>query len=192
MYPLRKRTLAFIDVETTGLDAAHHEVIEYAIILEDRWSGTQEYSGRVIPQFIERASPKALEVNGYTPEKWRDALPAEVVAPHIANLLKDTVLIGHNVRFDAGFISEMLKRAGVEARIDYHLVDTVTLAWEHLAPLGLKSLSLKNVCKFIGAEPEQEPHGALGGARKCREVYHILLRANWLKRLMWRIRKRKG
>lgn len=174
MKALKDRTLAFIDCETTGLDPTVHEVIEYAVILEEPDGTFQEFTAKVTPEYIERAHPRALEVNGYTPEKWVGSVPSVQAAQEIGRLLSgDVVLVGHNVRFDSGFFTEMLKRAGVNVRIDYHTVDTITLAWEHLVPKGLTSLSLANVCKFLSVTPGG--HEALADARACRTVYHMLM-----------------
>ena len=53
--------LVFVDVETTGLDETRHEIIEIAVI-----RGSQTYHRKVQPQHIETASPRALEINGFS------------------------------------------------------------------------------------------------------------------------------
>lgn len=184
--PLNQRLVAFVDVETTGLSPDQHEIIDFACILETRTMGPQEVSFKMKPEHLDRASPKALEVNGYTPEKWERGWSQSEGATAISQALKNAVLIGHNVRFDAGFLNTTLERHNIKERLDYHLVDTCTLAWEHLVPLGLDSLSLANVCKFLGVPPGG--HEALGDARACREVYYKMLRAGMLKRLWWKVR----
>lgn len=183
---LKYKPLAFIDVETTGLDPAVHEMIEFAMFTD---LGSPIVF-KIKPRHIETAHPKALEVNGYNEAEWTDAIPFDIAARQIADRLKDCVIVGHNVRFDVGFITALLKSAGVDARIDYHLVDTVTLAYEHLVPKGLTSLSLKNVCAFIGLTPEPDVHRAEAGASQCRNVYFQLVRAGWWKRMMWGLRKK--
>jgi len=69
----------------------------------------------------------------------------------------------------------------------------MALTAEHLIPGGIESLSLKNVCVFLGIEPEGAQHRALAGAEKCREVYLTIVRAGWFKRWWWGWRaKRRG
>ncbi len=190
------RPLLFTDTETTGLDPNVHEMLEIAGILDDAdcirdcagkvVRGTRCYESKIQPRRIETAHPKALEINGYTPEKWADARPLKDVLSEFIVMADHAILVGHNIRFDAAFISVALKEMGFEERIDYHLVDTVTLAYEHLVPLGLKSLSLGAVCEFIGVKPGD--HTAMADTEACREVYYRLVRAGSLKRLWWRVR----
>lgn len=192
MSRLTEKVLAFIDTETTGLDPTIHEIIEYAIIKEHPDGHLETYSIKAKPNHIETADPKALDVNGYTPEAWQDALTQAEAAQKVGALLEKCVLIGHNVPFDVGFIKETLKREGVPTqRIGTLCVDTMTLAWEHLAPIGLESMSLKGVCEFLGIDPEPAKHEALNGALKDRAVYSRLLRATQGMRNFWEEAKLK-
>ncbi|WP_261771539.1 exonuclease domain-containing protein, partial [Myxococcus virescens] len=77
--PQHLRTLAFIDLETTGLDASRHEVLEVAILRVDARSlkVLAEYEARVKPTRLADADPKALAVCGYSDAEWRNALPLE-------------------------------------------------------------------------------------------------------------------
>jgi DNA polymerase III epsilon subunit-like protein len=100
-------------------------------------------------------------------------------------------MAGHNVSFDASFIKAEMKRANPELLkgLGYHLVDTVTLAYEQLADCGLDRLSLGNVCKFIGVELV-DAHTAKADTEACRQVYHKLARANAWDRFLWKRRNR--
>lgn len=184
--PLNQRLVAFVDTETTGLSPTDHEIIDFACILETRTAGVQEVSFKMKPEHLDRASPKALEVNGYTPEKWERAWNQAEGATAISQALKGAVLIGHNVRFDAGFLNATQERHNIKERLDYHLVDTVSLAWIHLVPCGLTSLSLENVCRFLNID-NTDAHTALGDARRCREVYRKLQPIGSLSRLRWKL-----
>jgi DNA polymerase III epsilon subunit-like protein len=186
-WKISKQRKAFVDVETTGLDPQTHEMIEFAVVYEDN----KTVSFKIQPRRMDKASPEALKINGYTPEKWQEALPLDRAASQIANALQNCILVGHNVKFDMGFIQALLKEANVKARLGYHTIDTVTLAYEHLAPCGIDSLSLKNVCIFLGIPPEPDEHQAGAGAMACKQVYEKLARATWLARLRWRYKNRK-
>lgn len=188
MAKVSDRRLVFVDVETTGLDPLTQEILEYAIITE--WSSglVTECAVKVLPNHIETAHPKALEVNGYTPEKWMlaGAQSQKEAAVDIGLHLKFAAVVGHNIPFDMSFFQETLKREGVTVSIGHLNIDTMTLAYEHLVPLGLQSMSLKAICEFIGIQPEADTHEALAGARKCREVYQRLARATWFDRMRWK------
>lgn len=204
---LSERPLAFVDVETTGLDPNRHEVIEVAVAFDDDvfrrvgapWAmqlrreepDVAVWHTRIRPERIEDAEPKALEVNGYRADLWADAPTAEEVVTTLVALLTregaDPVIVGHNVSFDRDFLNATLRRAGSKARVSHHAVDTVALCYEHLVPCGLGSLSLDNVRRFLNI-PTFGAHAALKDAVDAREVYRRLTRASVLDRALWRMR----
>jgi len=179
------RRLAFVDVETTGLEPGVAEIIEVGIAFDDG----REVHFKVKPEHIETAHPKALEVNGYRPEDWGDAISQHEAALRLAGELNDCFVGGQGTKFDVKFIDALGKKFGIDIKTRYAF-DLVTLSYEHLMPLGLKSLSMGPVCEFIGIDPEPKIHRAINGARKAREVFGILLRAGPLKRFWWWLRNK--
>jgi len=195
---------AFLDVETTGLDPQKDEILSFATIIEVsphlplsmEALMLLEQAGasvtvrpkiavihfKVTPLHIETADPKALAVNGYTPEKWKDSIPWALVAQPLHDILQGCICIGHNVPFDMAFLKEGLAQAGVIGWMDYHKVDTATLAYEHLPRLG--NLRLVTVCQRLGI-PTEGAHEVLADTKMAREVYHALHRAPWWKHLWW-------
>ena len=181
------KPLVFVDVETTGLDPNIHEIIEIAILpLEG-----PVWETKIKPEHIEKASPKALEINGYRdhPEDWGSAPLFHEIAPEIATRLKNTMIAGQNTNFDMGFIQSLSKRHDIPLKgVAYSWVDTVTLAYEHLVPLGIPDLKLQSICDFLGI-PNEGQHTAAADVYRTREAYLKMLRAGHLKRLWWRIRR---
>lgn len=166
---LSQKPLVFVDVESSGLDPVVNEILEFAAI-----KGSETMVMKIKPRRIHTAHPKALEVNGYNEVEWADAVDISVAAPKIIAFLRDAVLVGHNVKFDVGFIESFLKEAGINERIDYHTICTCSIAYVFLVPKGLESLSLKPVCEFLGLPPEPDLHRALAGATACKRVYETL------------------
>jgi len=185
--PLSKRPLAFIDTETTGLNPQIHEVIEVAIVKEYPDGRVEKYQTLIRPKDIEAAHPKALEINGYgkAPERWEDAPYIEHVAKEIATRLKGCVIIGHNVGFDLKFLQSDFDREGLKYRLPYHKVDTVTLAYEHLVPCGLESLSMDKIRKFLGWSMT-DAHTAMKDAEDARRLYRLLHRCGKVARFIIR------
>jgi DNA polymerase-3 subunit epsilon len=176
--PIGDRPLAFLDTETTGLNPQEQEVIEIAVIKEWPDGRLEEWETKIKPQRIETAHPRALAINGYAdhPQDWEDAPTFDEVAAVIVAKLDGCVIVGHNPKFDLGFLQAGLDRVGSHGRLPYHAIDTVTLVYEHLVPKGCPSLSLDVVRKFLGWSHDGA-HTALVDTRDCRRLYHELTSA---------------
>lgn len=164
---LSQKPMVFVDTETTGLDPVVNEILEFAAV-----KGNETLCMKIKPRRIHTAHPKALEVNGYNEAEWgKDAVDISVAAPKIAAFLRDSVFTAHNAKFDVDFINAFLKEAGINERIDYHVVDTAGLSYFLLVRKGAESVSLAPVCSLIGIPPEPSMHRALAGAMTCKAVY---------------------
>ena len=70
--------ITVIDTETTGLNNQTHEILEIAAIsykINDDGSAimVESLNKKIKPRNMHLAEPKALEVNGYNEEDWKDA-----------------------------------------------------------------------------------------------------------------------
>ncbi|MGI5865486.1 MAG: exonuclease domain-containing protein [Myxococcales bacterium] len=164
--------LVFVDVETTGLDPERHELIEVAAVRvhPHTLEPIDHASVRIRPGSLADADPRALVVNGYTDEAWRDAVTLQAALRQVSPLLEGAVVAGHNVGFDWAFLSRGFARAGLPLpAVDYHRVDTASLAWPLLAGAEIDSLSLDAVCAALGLS-RPTPHRALADALASLEV----------------------
>ena len=173
----------FVDVETTGLDSSIHEIIEICIITEWQSGSFEEWHTKIRPERIGDAHPRALEVNSYTPEAWRDAPIMAYVVNDIAARVSHGLVIGHNVAFDMGFISAALSSYGLR-RPSHRTFDTMALAYEHLP---ISKVSLDAIRRFFGWSGKHA-HTALTDTRDCRRLFHRLHRCSWLQRLWYRLK----
>ncbi|MFP2962566.1 exonuclease domain-containing protein [Myxococcus sp. 1LA] len=174
--PPHLRTISFIDLETTGLDSSRHEVLEVAILRVDARSlkVLAEYEARVLPTRLADAQPEALAVCGYSDEEWRDALPLPEVLATVTPLLTGTLVAGHVPSFDWGFLVEGYRRNGQPLpSVDYHRLDTASLAWPLLATGEVESLSLNALAKRFGLH-RPSPHRAMADARCALELARCL------------------
>lgn len=179
-----------IDIETTGLRSDYHEIIEIAIIQLDG-DKVDKWSTKIAPKHIERAHPRALEINGYDSKSWRMAPLFEDVAHIIERKLSSGVVVGHNVKFDIRFLNEALFT--VERRpIKLRQIDTVTLAFEHLYPIGLESLSMDSIRDFLRLSTRRS-HTALKDAEDVLYLWRLLSRASRFTRFkIWLSNKIRG
>lgn len=193
MLSLLDRPLIFIDTETTGLDASKHEIIELAIIRVEPNGQEYTYQWYIRPERLEDAEAKALEINKYHERKalWDEkGVSFRDIADQVADIVREGVFAGHNVSFDVDFLNQAYKRAGMQVRLPYHKVDTVTLAYTHLVPLGLKRLSLDTVREFMGWSKENA-HSALQDAKDAKKLFNMTTKNRmwcywiWFKNL-WR------
>jgi len=192
--PMRLRPLCFLDTETTGLDANSCEILSIAIRTVTADSGTYDYETLVMPAHPERIHPKAKAVNGFDENVWAlgGAKPFSAVAETIRSRLDGVIIAGWNPKFDCDFLNAEFARLGIETRFGYHAIDGTALAWEHLVPLGLDSLSLDNVCKFLRVEiPGAKAHTAMGDVLRTQEVFRLLRNATWFDRMRWARQNRK-
>ena len=166
------RPIAVTDVETSGLIAGHHEIVEIGLVLVDQKSFKilNAYEVKTKIDHPERFDEKARELNGYNEADWADAKPLFKAMVCYNTLAKEAIFCSHNITFDWGFIDQAYKQIGLKNLMDYHRLDTPTMAWLKLMSRGLTSVSLDNVAKFLGLEPEPPIHRAINGAMLAYEV----------------------
>lgn len=179
-----------IDTETTGLDFDKHEVIAFGGMVLIDGVVTDSLEVYCHPDHIGRADSKALEVNGYTPKArlWKYAVSREAAILQIVFFLRshlDGTLVGHNVNFDIQFLKrfaerESLKRrrSDVNERIDIVFpkpyLDTRDVSRATLGPYGLESMSLDNICQFVGWK-RRRAHTALSDCEDCIRLLRALV-----------------
>ena len=111
------RPIAFIDLETTGVNISNDRIVEIAIvkILTD---GTRQVKRKLInPQIPIPAG--ASDVHGITDEMVKDAPSFKQVANEIKQFIENCDLGGYNSnRFDIPMLIEEFSRAGLEFSTD--------------------------------------------------------------------------
>jgi len=175
----------FVDVETTALATEKGEIIDVAFLVEEVQKPfvlpgkiISQWSQKVLPEHIETAEPRALEVNGYTPEAWKDAVPFENVIPKLMEIFSTKgTWIGHNPQFDRNHIVYGLAIHGrnVERPDRHRLIDTTTVAYLAWGLNGSVSMSMNNLRKILGLSTDGA-HGALKDCFDAREVFYKGLR----------------
>lgn len=168
--------LAFVDVETTGLNPHFHEVWEIGLIVDDKMYEWQ------LSVDLRKADSGALRVGRFYERRdvdhvnWTDA----DVARAVASLTANRHLVGANPAFDAAFLSRFLHRFGYRHAWHYHLIDVETLMLGYLCavapgwemPLPWKSTDLS---KRMGVNPDHfDRHTALGDARWVKAIYETV------------------
>ncbi len=105
--------LVFVDLETTGGNAAHHRIIEIGIVRLRDGAVVEEWSTLVnpeciIPPYIESFTGISNEMVGDAP---RFADIGRVVLDKLKPATAAPVFVAHNARFDYGFLRAEFRRA---------------------------------------------------------------------------------
>ena len=127
---LRELPFAFVDVETTGASADFgHRVIEIGIARIEGGQIVSQYQQLLDPQRRISAGVTALTGISQSMVEGQPTFPVE--CPKMLGLMRGAVVVGHNVRFDLGFLRKEFRRSGhdlVAAIGDVPVLDTVRIA----------------------------------------------------------------
>ena len=159
---------AIIDIETTGLSPAREKITEIAIVLHDGEKITGEFSTLINPE--KKIPYRITRMTGINNQMVKNEPKFYEVARQIVDLTQDRIIVGHNVRFDYGFIRAEFKSLGYDFQRD--TLDTVKLS-RKLIP-GKRSYSLGKLCASLGIE-NRARHRALGDALATTELFELLL-----------------
>ncbi|MEJ0002264.1 MAG: 3'-5' exonuclease [bacterium] len=173
---MKKHNLAFIDIETTGLNVTKNEIIEIGcVIVTPDFGLVEEFDLKIKPEHIEHADPVALKVNHYHPKDWVFAYTLKEAMQIFADKVKNCIMVGQNVAFDSGFLEYAFIQTGIKNSMHYHKLDTISMVWAklHREP-DLEHFSLRELCARFDIVNENA-HTALSDARATFELYKKLM-----------------
>ncbi|MCH7930190.1 MAG: hypothetical protein IIA01_06780 [Proteobacteria bacterium] len=167
--PLADSVVSVIDVETTGIFARKNDrIIEIAIVRAKAY-------GEIIDEFETLVNPERdlgpIHVHGITGADIRDAPQFSEIAGDIIERISDSVIVGHNIRFDLGFIRAEFDRLGINLP---PIPNLCTLRLGSLLGIQLPSRTLTDCCEYLGVS-HRGAHTALGDARATAGLYSVYL-----------------
>lgn len=181
---MKKHNLAFIDLETTGLNPEKHEIIEIGCIIAKQIPQAvggakveiiEEFELKVRPEHIETAEPEALRVNGYNDADWLFAVDLKKAIEMLAEKTKDCVMVGLNVAFDSEFLDHAFFKTGVKNEMHFHKIEVMSMAFAKLYhEADVQRFSLHYLAEHFGVKNENA-HTALADIRTTFEVYKKIL-----------------
>ena len=172
------RPLSVIDVETTGLDPRKNAMIEVGVVKlsADTLEEIDTYSSLIKLDPTALVEPRAMAVNRINTADLETSPELKDVMICVSHFIMGTVLTGHNVQFDRGFLMAAFEKAGVQCpQIEYHSLDTASLAWPLLRQGKVPGVSLKHLADYFNLSRENE-HRALFDARRTAALLRILLK----------------
>ncbi len=171
--PWRRARYAVVDLELTGLDPRHDEIVSFASVpIED---------GRVTVSGIRAAtvrpatmpSGETIRIHGLRPMDLAEAPTLPEVMDVILEALAGRTIIAHVAWVERGFLGEALRSAGV--RLAEPVLDTALLARHVIGPGRDRNreMTLSDAARRLGL-PVHRPHVAEGDALTTAQLFLAL------------------
>ena len=108
-----RRPIAFIDLETTGINVSSDRIVEISV-LKISPNGKEEWmTSRVNPEMP--IPPKSTAIHGITDKDVADAPTFKEIAKNLAAFLEGTDLAGFNaIKFDIPVLAEEFLRVNID------------------------------------------------------------------------------
>lgn len=191
---LNHNVLASVDVETTGLMAGYHEIIQIAIVpLDSDVKPSEvmrpfyinirpEHPGRQKGAVHVHAISKDVVNNAVSQEKASDLLDEWFNGLDLP-FGKKLAPLAHNWGFERGFLTHWLGLATFDSMFHPYARDTMCMgtmindaaAW-HGRDCPFRRLSLTSMCEVFGFDI-LNAHDALADALACARLYREMLRS---------------
>lgn len=184
--------IAFVDIETSGLDFNIHVVLDIAIVVVDYSDSKKKRIGYTSCIECDEkdwilAEEEALLINGFSEENhfpskkdWQAGKEIEefLVKNKIQN--GNSFFLCQNPSFDRPFFYQLLSQNRMkELNMPYHWLDLASMYWiktygsMDIDPKSI-SLSKDDIAHTFGIPPEDKPHKALKGALHLIKCYEAL------------------
>jgi DNA polymerase-3 subunit epsilon len=163
---------AVVDLETTGLDPKHDEIISFASIPIDHGRVVVGAARTAIVRPESMPPPETIRIHGLRPADLVNAPPLDEVLDLILEALAGRVLVAHVAWIERGFLQTALRSEGL--RLAEPVLDTASLAVEVLGIGGADDPpELAEVARRLGL-PVHRPHVAEGDALTTAQVFLAL------------------
>lgn len=162
---------AVLDVETTGLSAVQHRIVEIAVVRTDMW-------GRVLDEWSTRINPQgpvgATHIHGITQAEVANAPVFADVVAQLNQRIAGAAVAAHHAKFDLAFLRAEYARAGWDMP-DVPALCTLEASEYHLPTLDRRRLA--DCCWAVGT-PLDGAHSALGDARATAVLLAAFMNPN--------------
>lgn len=167
---LKETEFSVLDVETTGLSARNNRIIEIGIVKVKNLKITDKFTtlinpGCDIPYFITQFTGIANSDVQYSPSFYD-------TAEDIEEFIGNSIICGHNLSFDEGFLRYEFIRNGYEPLSNPNVC---TLKLSRKVFPALKSKSLGSVTQFLKIK-NRDSHRALSDAEATAQILIKLIK----------------
>ena len=163
-----KKIYCSLDIETSDFDPAVGEILELGMIFfeleKDRLKILSEWTSTF--KATKPVPPRILALTGISPEELEDSVPFQDKRAEVQELVKNAVIVGHNINFDTRFLE------GFGLQFSGKTIDTLDLAQLFL-PTAV-SYNLESLMNLLRVD-HKEAHRALADSRAAIVVLEKLL-----------------
>lgn len=160
-----------IDIETSGLNPAVHEIIEVGMCGSDgsQWEASLDFD-------IAKASPKALAVNGWGKRQFAAQMGVGAVLSQLASVFSNgRLLVASPAHFDVGFLEALFRKNGLQPPWGYRsVVDIKSFACARFGVLT--DLENSEIARMLDIPEPPNKHTALADAMWQRDIFEALIR----------------
>ena len=175
--PVRERNLAFLDIETTGLELGH-EIIEIGVVRarQPDLEMIEEFDLKIKPLHLETADSEALRLVGYSDELWQGAISLKEALDILEEKCRGDILIGENFTFDWARLEKAFFDNGRPfPPFYYHRMDVKSMVYyKFYRDKNLTDFTLGGICRYLNINPGRV-HSALDDARACYAVFKKII-----------------
>jgi DNA polymerase III epsilon subunit family exonuclease len=173
LQPLCELPLAFVDTETTGVSPEFgHRVIEVGIVRVHGGQVVAEYQQLIDPR--RPISPGVVELTGISNDMVAGQPTFMQQLPMATELLRNAIIVGHNVRFDLSFLHHEFRCCGQQMADCFPgamVLDTLQLARRRF---GRGGNGLQRLARRLGVSPTTA-HRALADAQTTYQVFEKMI-----------------
>jgi DNA polymerase III epsilon subunit family exonuclease len=170
---LSEMRFVVIDMETTGFDPLHDDIISVAAteVVNARITG-RHYASLVRLERRDVVPSRVEALTGIGTDPLKDAPPLEVVMKTMMSFIHDDVLVAHHAKLDTAFLGEAVLRLW-NVEVSHHVVDTGIVAG---ILHGTERIPSLDDLLVIYPVPRKNRHRALDDAQMTAEIWVQMIR----------------
>ncbi|MBI5816915.1 MAG: 3'-5' exonuclease [Candidatus Yonathbacteria bacterium] len=175
-----------VDAEMSGTNPYKHSLVSIGAV--DFAHPERQFYGECRIWDGAETNPESLAINGFTEEQCRDKnkkSETELIKEFYEWIqpITNKTLAGHNVSFDMDFLNEAFRRASIEWKFMYRVLDIHSIVYAKFIKEGREvplkfdqsALSLGKILTSLGLPEEPKPHIALNGAKYEAEAFSRII-----------------
>lgn len=164
------KPIAFIDLETTGLNISTDRIVEIAILKLLPEGGRDTFIRKINPEIP--VPPKVTAIHGLTDDDLKEMPSFDQLAPEIIRFIGNSDLAGFNiVKFDLPLLVEEFLRYG----IDFSLEGRKVIDVQHIFH-KMEKRDLAAAYRFYCGKTIENQHSAMYDIMATEEILHEQLK----------------